>query len=208
MKTLSAAQVVAQKHKTIPLTGLWHQTFGDMPSNFKMLLMGPPKSGKSTVGLAFLNAIAHAMNKPVLYIPAEEMSDKGLPLTVTKRCMLVNAATVLHPKMKIASTAMQLTDEASYGELSKYAAVMIDSVQAFGLSREIYDALKYTCPNTGFIFVSQLNNKNRSGQRHIEHDVDVLCKVLKGEATVESRYIGKRVVQVFNTVGQSIKLLF
>ena len=165
---------LASKHfQTLGLKNPWLSLIGDPSPGFNMLLYGAPKSGKSTLALAFGKYLAQNHGK-TLYWSNEE----GFGYTMQEKIKRLGAE---HPNLFIS--------EELPVNLSAYKFVIIDSITKAGMDHRDMAALKHSNPGVSFIFIAQ-STKDGSyrGARDLEHEVDVIVKVENGVATSFGRF--------------------
>lgn len=159
---------------TIGLRGKWYHLIGDPSPNFKAMVSGKPKLGKSTLCIEFAGYLARNHGK-VLYVAKEE----GLDYTLQEK---LKDKDVAHPNLDVASV---LPDK-----LAPYDFIFIDSVTRMGLKPEDLDRLELAYPTKAFVYVFQTTKDGRfRGANAFQHNVDVVIDVPeKGKAIQMGRF--------------------
>ncbi len=159
---------------TLGFTGKWLKLIGDPSKNFKAMVSGKPKFGKSTLCVEFAGYLARNHGK-VLYVAKEE----GLDYTLQQK---LNDKDVAHPNLYVASV---LPDN-----LSVYDFIFLDSVNRLGLNPEDLNRITMLNPTKSFIGVFQSTKDGKfRGANSFQHDVDVVIEVPeKGKAVQMGRF--------------------
>ncbi|MFN4313307.1 MAG: hypothetical protein ACK4E0_03365 [Chitinophagaceae bacterium] len=168
---------------TIGLRGKWYHLIGDPSPNFKGMVSGKPKLGKSTLCIEFAGYLARNHGK-VLYVAKEE----GLDYTLQQK---LNSKDVAHPNLDVASV---LPDN-----LTPYSFIFLDSVTRMGLKPEDLTRLEQTYPDKAFVYIHQTTKDGRfRGANAFQHNVDVVIDVPeKGKAVQMGRFNQGGEVNIF-----------
>lgn len=198
MKLVSVEKIKQKAFSKIKFdeNSVFGKMFSELTESAKILVYGPPKSGKSTLALALANVLASVHNKRVAYIAAEEITKTGISYSLARRIELLG----------ITSKNIMFCekfDKESLFDAMKYDVIVIDSYQACGLKIDDWKDILNANGERLIIVVSQLNNKGKNNLTAIEHDVDVVSKVVKGIVTTESRFLtSPTTVQFFSKSGK------
>ncbi len=169
---------------TIGLRGKWYHLIGDPSPNFKGMVSGKPKLGKSTLCIEFAGYLARHHGK-VLFVAKEE----GLDYTLQQK---LNDKDIAHPNLDVASILPE--------SLTKYDFIFIDSVTRMGLKPEDLTKLEQAYPTKAFIYVFQTTKDGRfRGANSFQHNVDVVIDVPeKGKAVQMGRFNQGGEMNIFN----------
>lgn len=171
---MSSVDFADMEFDTIGLKGKWYHLIGDPSPNFKAMVSGKPKLGKSTLCIEFAGYLARHHGK-VLYVAKEE----GLDLTLQQK---LNDKDVAPPNLDVASV---LPDD-----LAPYDFIFIDSVTRMGLKPEELNRLEQAYPTKAFVYVFQTTKDGKfRGANAFQHNVDVVIDVPeKGKAVQMGRF--------------------
>jgi adenosyl cobinamide kinase/adenosyl cobinamide phosphate guanylyltransferase len=187
-KVLGLKQLLAKKYKF--LEGLPEEivhSFGKLTLNFIMFVWGGSGNGKSNFMMQFLRAIMP--HGKVLYVALEE----GFEAT-TQMNALRQLEEELHTgKIEFADhemTYMELVQKLSKKKSPRF--IVIDSIQYWAISYEMYRALKEKFKNKTFIFISHAKGKEPDGTtaQKIRYDAGVKVRIEGLVAFIVSRYGG------------------
>jgi len=181
---MSSVDFADLEFDTIGLKGKWYHLIGDPSPNFKAMVSGKPKLGKSTLCIELAGYLARHHGK-VLYVAKEE----GLDLTLQQK---LNDKDVAHPNLDVASV---LPDD-----LAPYDFIFIDSVARMGLKPEELNRLEQAYPTKAFVYVFQTTKDGRfRGANAFQHNVDVVIEVPeKGKAVQMGRFNQGGEINIFN----------
>lgn len=171
---MSSVDFADLEFDTIGLRGKWYHLIGDPSPNFKGMISGKPKLGKSTLCIEFAGYLARHHGK-VLYVAKEE----GLDYTLQQK---LTSKDVVHPNLDVASV---LPDN-----LAPYNFIFIDSVTRMNLKPEDLDKLEKSYPDKAFVYVFQTTKDGKfRGANAFQHNVDVVIDVPeKGKAVQMGRF--------------------
>lgn len=165
--------------------------FGKLLPKSKMLIYGPPGSGKSSFALLLAEELAQ--NGSVLYFLSEEKLDIGY---VKERLKL----------MKIKNANIHFDDSKDWNNLIddvntlKYKFIIVDSINAIDVKQEDFMELAKEFPELSFIFICHTtkDKKTYSGIAALEHEVDDSIMVNDGLAvTMKNRGGMKQEFRIF-----------
>lgn len=179
----SVATVAENQPAQIQLPDYWEKLFGNVYSGFYALIHGAAGSGKSSLLLLFANFWAKNIGN-VAYISFEEgrkftMSEKISRLGIDAKNILIFES---NEEMK----------KNGYN-CGNFSLVIIDSLQAGGISPEAMRTARGKYPKTSFITVSQQTKNGKfRGSNEFSHDSDVVIEVANGMAnSYEKNRLGK-----------------
>lgn len=169
----------------------WVELLGNPERNFKMAIVGPSTSGKSSFALRFADQLAKKWGK-VLYNSHEE----GLNQTIQQRAIERN---VTAEKLYVADRMPfdQMMDKI---KRNRYRSVFIDSIKFMGLSTAEYKELIATYgKHKSFVFIGHGDREGQmDGGRDIWKDADIKIWIAYGKAKITNRYSGEtKVINLF-----------
>jgi hypothetical protein len=172
-EVISSAALLGMAFETIGLQGKYRQLIGDPSVGFSAMVVGLPKSGKSTLCLDFAHYLAQHHGK-VLYCAIEE----GFGYTLQEK---VNRLKAAHPRLFVTDRVPENPGQFDF--------VFIDSVSKAGLEIEDMDTLRKAHPRTSFIFIYHTTKEGRfKGSNTHAHEVDVIIQVENGRAKGNGRF--------------------
>jgi hypothetical protein len=182
---MSSVDFADLEFDTIGLKGKWYHLIGDPSPNFKGMISGKPKLGKSTLCIEFAGYLARHHGK-VLYVAKEE----GLDYTLQQK---LNSKDVVHPNLDVASVLPE--------SLAPYDFIFIDSVTRMNLKPEDLDKLEKAYPSKAFLYVFQTTKDGKfRGANAFQHNVDVVIEVPeKGKAVQMGRFNQGGEIDIFNS---------
>lgn len=152
----------------------WKRTFGDLISNFVMIVWAQSGNGKSNFMYQFLTLLMGYGN--VLYLSLEEGTEKSAQMLALR-----------HLSEESHSGKILFADhEMTYDELVKYLKrkksprfVVIDSLQYLDIDKARYKRLKEMFRKKSFIFISHASGKNPKGStaEAIRYDAGIKIRV-------------------------------
>lgn len=170
---INSKDIVNKQFETLPFTGQFETLVGKPSKNFKILIYGPPKMGKSTLAIDFAEYLANNFGK-TLFVAAEE----GINHTLQEKIKRLKA---VHENLYFADSIPN--------DLSPYQFVFIDSIQRAKLQYDSMTKLINDNPGKGFVFVSQVTKDGfHRGSNEYLHEVDTIIKVEDGTATGYGRF--------------------
>lgn len=191
MKIISANKLKEKKFVTLDFTEIWLDLFGLPERNFKLLITGEAKSGKSTLMLRFADYLATNFGK-VMYNSHEEGHSKTFQDRLKSNNISSDRLFIGH---KI--TFEQMMDESF--KRKYYHTIFIDSLQYMSLTYSQYKQLTAKYKNKSFCFISQVNGRGKAkGGTDLLHAVDIKIHTKKGYARVQSRFTEEKTVNIFD----------
>ncbi|MBS1745536.1 MAG: hypothetical protein JST21_05150, partial [Bacteroidetes bacterium] len=180
---MNSLDFAKMEFETLGFTGKWLKLIGDPSRNFKAMVSGRPKFGKSTLCVEFAGYLARNHGK-VLYVAKEE----GLDLTLQQK---LNDKDVAHPNLYVASKLPE--------DLFAYDFVFLDSVNRLGLKPEDLNRITMLNPTKSFIGIFQsTKDGNFRGANSFQHDVDIVIDVPeKGKAVQMGRFNQGGEIEIF-----------
>jgi len=216
MKLIKASALLDVKYETLPLAASWIEMFGNLPSDFQMTIKGNPGGGKSTLAMLLANELAHKVGKVAILTYEESNKDapkgrkkqKDFRLSVQNRIALVKKKQPLHDNFLLLQKPPEnILDEKLMELLGKCDFIVVDSLQSAHVDKHVYSQLLEALPFRGWIFISQLNDKGKSGKNSIEHMVDINVKITNGLAAVtKNRYAPLKAIRIFTKQGHTLSL--
>jgi hypothetical protein len=187
-KVLGLKQLLQKKYKY--LIGLPEQithSFGNLTVNFIMIVWGPSGNGKSSFLMQFIIAIMPYGK--ILYVALEE----GFEATTQMNALRQLNSEEHSGKIEFADhemTYMELVQKLSKKKSPRF--IVIDSLQYWNISYEMYKALKEKFKNKSFIFISHAAGKIPDGKvaDKIRYDAGIKAHIEGFVAKVTSRYGG------------------
>lgn len=159
---INSEDIIDKKFDTYEFTGKYLELIGKPEKNFKMLVFGEPKGGKSTEMINFAKYLATNFGK-VIFVAKEE----GIGETLQEKLIRLNAT---HSNLTIADSLPE--------NLNDYKFVFIDSINRSKLSYDDLVALMNKHNDKALIFISQVTKEGiYRGTTELEHDVDIIMKI-------------------------------
>jgi GTPase SAR1 family protein len=207
-RTISVKELLSKNYPTYEFNDLWTDTIGKPEKNFRMLIWGLPKNGKTTFCIQFAKYLT-AFGK-VYYNSTEQGEGKSLQ-DVMRLC---KADEVPGGKLMIGDrdTFDEMCEKLRKRNSPKF--IFIDSLQYMYLTQSQYKQLVDEFPNKAFIIISWSESGGNPKGEHakaLRFMVDITCEVKKGVANVQSRFGPTIPYQIFDTpkplpVGKTIPL--
>ncbi len=183
----SIAQLYAMSYKMLENVPEWFlQTFGEVESNFNMLVWGNSANGKTNLLMQVLQVLEK--QGKVYYLPLEEGHTKSMQDKLQQYFKKGD-------KIQLADPAITFDELVSVLKRKKSAKfIVIDSLQYFRFTFEQYQELKQLFPYKSFIFISHANGKGPAGKLAdlIRYDVPIKVHVEGFIAFPKSRYGGNK----------------
>ena len=180
--TYSVKTILEKSYKELPFDGEWEELMGKPEPNFRAIVHGAPKQGKSTFSLK----LAKKLSKygKVLYSVSETGISKSLASAITRM-----GITEKNEKIRFAYLQNTKDLEDKIKSRAGYRFIFVDSGQSCGLGVGEFVRLYKAYPNKSFIVVLQSKrNGDFHGPQRWVHEVD--CKIMldSGIAYCEGRY--------------------
>lgn len=185
---VSSEALQQMNFKTIELDEPFRSLIGNPSPNFKMLVFGLPKHGKSSFAIMFANHLAK-FHGNVLFVGIEEK----FGYTLAEKFQRLNAS---HPALDIAE---RLPDN-----ISKYQHVVIDSISRANMTVEDVISLFEKHPDKSFTLVTHsTKDGSHRGSQELLHEVDISVDVHQGEATASGRFAPAGYMKVIEWEGEA-----
>jgi hypothetical protein len=187
-KVLGLKQLLSKKYKYLDnLPEVITHSFGKLTLNFIMIVWGQSGNGKSSFLMQLLKVLL--LYGKVLYVALEE----GFEATTQMNALRQLNAADHSGKIEFADhemTYIELCDKLSKKKSPRF--IIIDSVQYWNISYEMYKALKERFKNKSFIFISHAKGKIPDGNTadKIRYDAGIKVHIQGFVAEVKSRYGG------------------
>jgi len=171
-RAYSVKNVYDAKFKTLPFTDEWLDAIGEPELTGSMIILGPPKNGKTSFALQFAKYLTRFSR--VAYNSVEE----GLSRTMQMALSRVN--------MIEAGTRFVLLEKEGFDELivrldrhKSPNIVFIDSIQFMELSFDQYKTLKSRYPDKLIVYLSHVEGGKPDGAvaKRIWRDANVVLRV-------------------------------
>lgn len=186
-RTLSAVQALSVRNKTLEVAPEWKGCLGDLITRRGIVFFwGNSGNGKSSAVMAFAKMLARSGK--TLYVSKEE----GYSLSFQN--------TLRRFDMQECGASFQVVDNESVEglveRLSKPKSpefIIIDSVQAMGISSRIYKQLREQLRNKLLVLVSQADGKRPAGRAAVAmmYDADLKIWVEGHTAFSKGRFMGE-----------------
>lgn len=187
-KVLGLKQLLQKKHAFLEnLPDNIVHSFGRLTVNFIMIVWGQSGNGKSNFMMQFLKVLLH--HGKVLYVALEE----GFEATTQMNAMRQLTEEEHSGKIEFADhemNYMELVNKLSKKKSPRF--IVIDSIQYWNISYEMYKALKEKFKKKTFIFISHAKGKIPDGNTadKIRYDAGIKVHIEGYVAKVVSRYGG------------------
>lgn len=188
-KSLSTAQVLGIRSRTIVLSGEWGECVGEMARHGVVFVWGNSGNGKTTAVMQLCRELVTGCGMKGLYVSLEEGFSVSMQNTLRRLSMLE------------CRSRFQILDsidlDALVERLSKPRSaefVVIDSIQYMQLTYKQYIALKERFRAKLFILVSHADGKQPEGRaaRAIRYDAGLKIWVEGYKAFSKGRFIGPK----------------
>lgn len=187
-KVLGLKQLLQKKYAFLEnLPDNITHSFGRLTANFIMIVWGQSGNGKSNFLMQFLKVILH--HGKVLYVALEE----GFEATTQMNAL--RQLTEEEHSGKIEFADHEMTYDELVKKLSKKKSpkfIVIDSIQYWNITYDMYKSLKEKFPKKTFIFISHAKGKIPDGNTadKIRYDAGIKVHIEGFVAQVISRYGG------------------
>ncbi|MDJ1494186.1 hypothetical protein QNI19_14680 [Cytophagaceae bacterium DM2B3-1] len=195
-RTISVKELLQKTYVTYDFNELWTDTLGKPERNFRMLIWGLPKNGKTTFCIQLAKYLTNFGK--VYYNSTEQGEGKSLQ-DVMKLC---RADEVPTGKLMIGDrdTFEEMREKLRKRNSPRF--VFIDSLQYMYLTQSQYKQLVEEFPNKAFIIISWSgagDNPKGEHAKAVRYMVDITCVVKDGIAKVQSRFGATMPYQIFET---------
>ena len=187
-RVLGLQQLLQKKYQYIDIPQNIKESFGDLVSNFIMIVWGQSGNGKSSFLMQFIKPLMEVGK--VLYVSLEEGFEASIQKNVLRHLTEEHLG-------KIEFADYEMTFEKLCLKLSKRKSpqfIIIDSLQYWNINYETYKRLKEKFPRKTFIFISHANGKNPDGKTatQIRYDSPIKVRVEGYVCFIVSRYGGNK----------------
>ena len=188
-KSLSSAQVLGIRNKTITLSGEWGGCIGEMARHGVVFIWGNSGNGKTSAIMQLCRELAIGQGMKGLFLSLEEGYDVSIQNAIRRF------------GMQECKSRFQVIDSCSLQELTERLSkprseefVVIDSIQYLELSYRQYKALKERFRAKLFILISHADGKQPEGRaaRAIRYDAGLKIWIEGYKAFSKGRYIGPK----------------
>lgn len=204
-RALGVSELLGKKYDTLDFTGKWRESFGEVDSNFRMIVWGSSGQGKTNFVLQLCKYLTEFGK--VAYNSLEEGDSKSIQQAFMNQNMMdVKGKIILIDRERIPA----LVDRLSKRKSPKI--IVIDSIQYANMTYEDYKLLKEKFKRKIFIFISHADGKEPYGTaaKQIRYDCDIKVYVKQFRAIIISRYGGNKPFTVWERkpeIGAQLSLL-
>ncbi len=188
-KSLSTAQVLGIRSRTVTLSGEWGGCVGEMARHGVVFVWGNSGNGKTTAVMQLCRELAVGCGMKGLYVSLEEGYSVSMQNTLRRLSMLE-----CRSRFQILDGVDMetLTERLSRPRSAEF--VVIDSIQYMQLSYRQYRNLKERFRSKLLILVSHADGKQPSGRaaRAIRYDAGLKIWVEGYKAFSKGRFIGAK----------------
>lgn len=187
MAVIGLKQLLQKKYKYLEhMTAAMRHSFGNLTTNFVMLVWGKSGNGKSNLVMQLLKVFLKTGN--VLYVSLEEGHEATIQQTALKHLSEESSFKILFADNE--ENYESLTARLKKKKSPRF--VVIDSVQYLDIDYEKYKAWKLLFKNKSFIFISHAAGKEPHGAtaQSIRYDAPIKVFVQGFVAFVTSRFGG------------------
>lgn len=188
-KSLSSAQVLGIRNKTITLSGEWGSCIGEMARHGVVFIWGNSGNGKTSAIMQLCRELAIGQGMKGLFLSLEEGYDVSIQNAIRRF------------GMQECKSRFQVIDSCSLQELTERLSkprseefVVIDSIQYMELSYKQYKAFKERFRGKLIILISHADGKQPEGRaaRAIRYDAGLKIWIEGYKAFSKGRYIGHK----------------
>ena len=188
-KSLSSAQVLGIRNKTITLSGEWGACIGEMARHGVVFIWGNSGNGKTSAIMQLCRELAIGQGMKGLFLSLEEGYDVSIQNAIRRF------------GMQECKSRFQVIDSCSLQELTERLSkprseefVVIDSIQYMDLSYKQYKAFKERFRGKLIILISHADGKQPEGRaaRAIRYDAGLKIWIEGYKAFSKGRYIGPK----------------
>lgn len=188
-KSLSSAQVLGIRNKTITLSGEWGACIGEMARHGVVFIWGNSGNGKTSAIMQLCRELSIGCGMKGLFLSLEEGYDVSIQNALRRF------------GMQECKSRFQVIDSCSLQELTERLSkprseefVVIDSIQYMDLSYRQYKAFKERFRGKLIILISHADGKQPEGRaaRAIRYDAGLKIWIEGYKAFSKGRYIGPK----------------
>lgn len=184
-RALGVREFLAKKFIVFEFTGHWLKAFGKPERNFKMIVFGKKKNGKTEFVVSFIKYMTTFGR--VLYNSFEQGHSHSLQCAYMRQNMEEVIGKVI--------TTHKEPFESMYHRLKRKKSpmiVVIDSIQHIKMTKDQWQQLVTDFPKKSFIAISHAHGDDPKGEvaDFIGYDVDISVLVKGFKATCQGRYGG------------------
>lgn len=186
-RTLSAAQVLAVRNRTLEVTPEWQGCLGEtIARQGVVFIWGNSGNGKSSAVMAFAKMLSGSGK--VLYVSKEEGYSLSFQNTLKRYGMDEVRSSVF--QVSQGETVDSLIERLARPRSPEF--VIIDSVQAMGISSKQFQDLRERFRSKLFVLVSQADGKRPGGRPAMKmmYDADLKLWVEGHTVFSKGRFIG------------------
>ncbi len=184
-RALGVTEFLNKKFLELEFTGKWKDAFGNPERNFKMIVFGKRKNGKTEFVVSFVKFMTTFGR--VLYNSFEQGHSRSLQCAYMRQDMKdVSGKVVTTHKEPFESMYYRLKQKKSP------QIVVIDSVQHIKMTKDQWQQLVTDFPKKAFIAISHAQGDDPKGEvaDFIGYDVDISVLVKGFKAYCQGRYGG------------------
>ncbi|NOS92476.1 MAG: hypothetical protein HOP30_11175 [Cyclobacteriaceae bacterium] len=187
MGVIGLKQLLQKRYKYLEhMTAAMLHSFGNMTTNFVMLVWGKSGNGKSNLIMQLVKIFLRMGN--VLYVSLEEGHESTIQQTALKHLNDDSPYKILFADNE--ENYESLTARLKKKKSPRF--VIVDSLQYLDMDYEGYKKWKQIFKNKGFVFISHAEGKEPKGQtaKSIRYDAPIKVHVQGFVAFVTSRFGG------------------
>lgn len=185
MKAIGVTDFLSRSFATYPFEGKWLDTFGEVEKNFKMLVYGHPKNGKTEFCLQLAKYLAGFTK--VYYNSFEQGISKTLKDALIRNNMQDVSGKIIFGNRETVSDM-----HARLASKNAPQIVIIDSRDYLNMTTEQFKSLIEAHPRKGFIIICWESAQKPKGEyaKAMEFMVDIVVRVNNYKAYPRSRFGG------------------
>ena len=206
-KAVGINDFLERQFKELPFEGIWLDTFGTPERNFRMLIPGQPKNGKTDFCIKFAKYICQWGK--LLYNTWEQGVSKTLQDAIRRNNMQEVSGKIMFHQLTFEDLITYLKAKGSP------RFIIIDSRDYMNLTADQYKTLIELFPRKSFIVICWGDKDGKPKGTHAEaisFMVDIICPVIKFTAYPQSRFGGNKPYnftegKTETQIGSQLKLL-
>lgn len=191
-RALGVTEFLNKKFVEFLFSGIWQEAMGNPERNFKAIIFGKPKNGKTEFCIMFAKYLTRFGK--VLYDSFEQGHSKSLQDAFRRQGMQdVRGKIIVTHKEKFEDLFTRLKKKKSPN------IIFLDSLQYIKLTPEQWKLLIETFHKTVFIVISHANGDEPRGSaaEAIQYDVDISILVKGFKAHCSSRFGGNNTIMIW-----------